>query len=275
MLFLQVWHRREDAMAIRLRGPNGESFQPPPNGQQEFDRSVFLVQSSHQRAPYSGDHTTTFVIIAQPLDQWLNGWSVIAEEDRSKGQHGVAVGTIHAWIIDREMGGFTSGATSSYLVGMPGTAFSAITVAAHATRKEWNSQDKDLSDVKLNDIHLDDISYFSSPGPTRDGVNKPEIAAPGQWLISTLSSKASPQWVPAWTRIADIDYAAMQGTSMAAPYVTGALALLLEKEPKIDWSEAKRRLIVSTHQDGFTRQCWNPRWGYGKIDVKRLLELTS
>jgi subtilisin family serine protease len=157
---------------------------------------------------------------------------------------------------------------------MPGTAFSAITVAAHTTRKGWTSQDKGLSDVALDDIHLDDISYFSSPGPTRDGVNKPEIAAPGQWLISPLSSQASPHWVPTWTRIAGIDYAAMQGTSMAAPYVTGALALLLEKDPGIDWSEAKRRLIVSTRQDGFTRPCWNPRWGYGKIDVKRLLALT-
>ncbi|MGO9922828.1 MAG: S8 family serine peptidase [Isosphaeraceae bacterium] len=159
--------------------------------------------------------------------------------------------------------------------GHASTAFSAITVAAHATRKEWTSQDPNSSSVTLDQVHLQDISYFSSPGPTRDGVNKPEVAAPGQWLISTLSHAASPEWVPAWTRIADIDYAAMQGTSMAAPYVTGALALLLEKEPTIDWSEAKRRLILSTHQDGFTRQCWNPRWGYGKIDVKRLLELTS
>ena len=275
LLFLQVWHRREDAIVVRLRGPNGESFQPPQNDQREFDRAVFLVQASHQRAPYSGDHTTTFIITAHPLDQWLSGWSIIAEENRSQGQSGVAVGTIHAWIVDREMGGFTSGTTASHLVGMPGTAFSAITVAAHATRKEWTSQDPNSSSVLLDQIHLQDISFFSSPGPTRDGVNKPEVAAPGQWLISTLSRTASPEWVPAWTRIADIDYAAMQGTSMAAPYVTGALALLLEKEPTIDWSEAKRRLILSTHQDGFTRQCWNPRWGYGKIDVKRLLELTS
>jgi subtilisin family serine protease len=275
LLFLQVWHRREDAIVVRLRGPNGESFQPPQNAQREFDRAVFLVQASHQRAPYSGDHTTTFIITAHPLDQWLSGWSIIAEEHRSKGQSGVAVGTIHAWIVDREMGGFTSGTTASHLVGMPGTAFSAITVAAHATRKEWTSQDPNSSSVTLDQVHLQDISHFSSPGPTRDGVNKPEVAAPGQWLISTLSHAASPEWVPAWTRIADIDFAAMQGTSMAAPYVTGALALLLEKEPTIDWSEAKRRLIRSTHQDGFTRQCWNPRWGYGKIDVKRLLELTS
>lgn len=65
----------------------------------------------------------------------------------------------------------------------------------------------------------------------------------------------------------------MQGTSMAAPYVTGALALLLEKDAKIDWAEAKRRLIKSARQDAFTAPCWNQRWGYGRIHVARLLEI--
>jgi hypothetical protein len=60
---------------------------------------------------------------------------------------------------------------------------------------------------------------------------------------------------------------------MAAPYVTGALALLLEKEPDIDWAEAKRRLIKSVKVDQYTQSTWNARWGYGKINVERLLEI--
>jgi len=68
-----------------------------------------------------------------------------------------------------------------------------------------------------------------------------------------------------------MEYASLQGTSMAAPYVSGALALLLEKDPNIDWAEAKRRLIKSARQDSFTWPCWNARWGYGKIDVEKLL----
>lgn len=70
-----------------------------------------------------------------------------------------------------------------------------------------------------------------------------------------------------------MEYAALQGTSMSAPYTTGVLALLLEKDPSIDWAEAKRRLIKSTRQDGFTTPCWNPRWGYGKLNVERLLTI--
>jgi hypothetical protein len=60
---------------------------------------------------------------------------------------------------------------------------------------------------------------------------------------------------------------------MSAPYVTGALALLLQKDGSIDWSEAKRRLIKSTRQDRHARICWNAYWGYGKLDVERLLTI--
>jgi subtilisin family serine protease len=156
---------------------------------------------------------------------------------------------------------------------MPGTAFSAITVGSYATRREWASRDPTAPNVVVDQVHPEDISYFSSPGPTRDGQNKPEISAPGQWLIAPLSSAASLDFIPDWTRQPDIGYAAMQGTSMAAPYVTGALALLLEKEPAIDWAEAKRRLIKSARQDSFTWPCWNARWGYGKLNVERLLTI--
>ena len=137
----------------------------------------------------------------------------------------------------------------------------------------FNEKDPSNTDVLLNSVNLEDVSYFSSPGPTRDGVNKPEISAPGQWLIAPLGATASAGEVPLWTRLAGAEYAAMQGTSMAAPYVTGALALLLQKDPTIDWAEARRRLILSSRQDAFTKPCWNPRWGYGKINIRRLLEI--
>jgi hypothetical protein len=253
LLIVQVWHQHEDNISIRLRSPNGELFEPPQNGETEFDRGFFLVQCSHQRAVYSDDHTSTFLVTAVPESKWLTGWSVIAEEDRSDGKRGVSVGSIHAWILQREMGRFTDGSTQTHLVGMPGTAFSAITVASYATRKGWESRDPEMPNVSLDAVNLEDISYFSSPGPTRDGHNKPDVSAPGQWLISALSDDTSIEEMPLWLRLPDIEYAALQGTSMAAPYVTGAIALLLEKDPTVDWAEAKRRIIKSAKQDAFTK----------------------
>ena len=270
LAFVQVWSQREDNITISLRSPNGELFTVANNDDAEFDRSLFFIEASHRQHPYSGDQVTSFTIITVPQDQWLGGWSVIAERAGT-----IKVGAVHAWIADGSQGFFIDEASDDYLVGMPGTSFSAITVASYATRKQWPSREPNQQDgtIVLDAMNLEDVSYFSSPGPTRDRHNKPEIAAPGQWLLAPLSAGASEAEVPNWLRVPGRAYAAMQGTSMSAPYVSGALALLLEKDGSIDWAEAKRRLIKAASQDEHTTAAWNPRWGYGKLDVRRLLSI--
>ena len=58
------------------------------------------------------------------------------------------------------------------------------------------------------------VADFSSRGPVQDGRTKPEIMADGLWTISTIP---------------DDGYYVQRGTSMAAPAVTGGLALLYER----------------------------------------------
>ena len=263
---LQVWYHHEDDLRVQLRSPNGELFTAPMG----IEKDQYHVSLKQEKAHYSNDNVVTIQVIALPLPQLLSGWSIIVTESTPGS---VKVGSVHAWILSRGFGRFTSENSPSCLVGMPGTAYSAITVASYATRKEWQSQSLSEPHMELEAMNLEDISYFSSEGPTRDGQNKPEIAAPGQYLISTLSSDALPTELPVEYRVKDINYVALQGTSMAAPYVTGALALLLEKDGSIDWSEAKRRLIKSARLDTHSGPCWNPRWGYGKIDVEKLLTI--
>lgn len=271
LLWVQVWTLREDDVRVTLRSPNGELFEPQLGSPSEIDRGKFAVSISREIAPYSGDSSYTFGVFTVPEPKWLKGWSVIVEEDRAAPARGITVGSVHAWIASDEMGRFNNGFARSNLVGMPGTAFSAITVASYATRKQWQSQDPATPNVVLTAVNLEDISYFSSPGPNRDSLNKPEIAAPGQWVISALSAQANEEEMPPWLRLPGIPYCALQGTSMAAPYVTGAVALLLEKKRDLHWAEIKRRLIKTAAQDAFTFPCWNERWGFGKLDLERLL----
>ncbi len=269
--WIEVWTQREDDVRVVLRSPNGELFTPPHQARASEGRDKFAIEMSRQVAQYSQDHVTSFGIQTVPEAPWLGGWSILVEEDRSKGKHGVQVGAVHAWIASEGTAYFSNGFTRSHLIGMPGTAAAAITVASYSSRNEWRSRDPASPLVNLPAIKIDDISYFSSPGPTRNGQNKPDIAAPGQWVVSALSSAASTGAIPDRLRVPSAPYAAMQGTSMAAPYVTGAVALLLQRHPTLHWSEVKRRLAASTGEDRFSRACWNERWGHGKLSIERLL----
>src|SRR5262249_22907978 len=84
--------------------------------------------------------------------------------------------------------------------------------------------------VASYDAHHDGIapiSVFSSAGPTRDGRNKPEISAPGQDVIAARSAT-------------DTGVIRMSGTSMAAPAVAGAIAVMLSQpNVKMDATQIK------------------------------------
>ena len=74
----------------------------------------------------------------------------------------------------------------------------AITTGAWTTRNEWLASDGNTYYYALKP-DLNTISYFSSPGPSRDGRMKPDIAAPGAVIISTLAGnydRAPPQRFP-------------------------------------------------------------------------------
>lgn len=77
------------------------------------------------------------------------------------------------------------------------------------------------------------VTSFSSAGPTAFGHQlKPDLAAPGgQILSSTLTGAGGP-------------FAVFDGTSMAAPHVSGAAALLLERHP--GWSPAQVRSALTS-----------------------------
>src|SRR5258708_25649072 len=116
------------------------------------------------------------------------------------------------------------------------------------------------------------LADFSSPGPTRDGRNKPDIAAPGVEIASTTSFDTNPQCTPAsaWNLDDGMMHSINQGTSMSSPHVAGACALLMQKFGAVDPAWMKQYLFAHARTDANTGAVWNRDWGWGKLDLRDL-----
>jgi serine protease AprX len=121
----------------------------------------------------------------------------------------------------------------------PGNADSVITVGAtHRFRP-----------------HTYGVSYFSSRGPTGDGRRKPDLVAPGEKITSPLPSRS---------------YGLKDGTSMAAPHVSGAAALLMARHSELIGQTARIKQILCDTSTDLGRERYFQ--GAGMLDVLRALQ---
>jgi len=110
------------------------------------------------------------------------------------------------------------------------------------------------------------IGFFSSVGPTWDGRQVPFLSAPGVGILAAKSAS------PYQTHSAgELTY--KTGTSMAAPYVTGAVALLYESvSVPMSIEELKSRLSAACAPAIFDKQNDKDRYGNGILNINQLLE---
>ncbi len=171
---------------------------------------------------------------------------------------------------------FDPGVSYTYVDGdsnstmtIPATANNVIAVGSFLGRDEWiDANDTTHSQEAVLGGTTGDISTFSSLGPTADGRTKPEIAAPGEPIISTLVSNNT----ISNSSKGDATHWKLQGTSMAAPHITGIVALMLEKNGCLTPTQIKNYIIGSADSDVYTGSSLpNNEWGYGKIDAVEAL----
>lgn len=122
----------------------------------------------------------------------------------------------------------------------------------------------DSEDVK---IQGDFVSRYSSRGPTKSCIKKPDVVAPGS---NITSCHCDASYVPSKQGyLSDrAGYIQKSGTSMATPVVTGALVRVLSDFPNITNMELKLKIKYSTNDLGFNQE----QQGWGLIDMKKLYE---
>lgn len=180
-------------------------------------------------------------------------------------------GTVHAWntrLTVYGIGNWGYGFTAplsgymlgdrNYGIGHPAVTGSVITTAAHETNFT--------------------LTAFSSYGPRMDDVMKPDISAPGYQIISSFNSFSATNFTPVTTTTfqgREYEFIRLSGTSMSAPMVTGAVALLLEADPTLSARDVKQILTDNAREDNLTGMLptqGHPRWGHGKLDALNALQ---
>lgn len=256
---MECWFSSRDIFHVRVVDPNGDAspvaspgetvLHTMPSGDEVFiDSERFTILNGDARIYIEigrGDDLTI------DNGEWQVEFTAIEAQD----------GRFDAWIErdfrDRE----NAFADQSFFVG---TDFDGIrTLGTPATPRR-------VIAVANYDHVTEQPSSSSGRGRTRDGRDKPEIAAPGTNIVAAHSSGGRPNGngnvfpmrIP------------KDGTSMASPHVAGIVALMMQKNGSLTAAQCKAMLIASARPPAGVAPFDNA-WGYGKIDAKAAVDLVD
>ncbi|HJX26632.1 MAG TPA: S8 family serine peptidase, partial [Thermoanaerobaculia bacterium] len=188
-------------------------------------------------------------------------------------------GQVDFWMFSSLGAGYSAAFTTHIddeeTLGIPGTAAQAITVGAYVTKTCW--EDTTGATYQYSSPpSRGDIAEFSGRGPTRDGRSKPELAAPGMGIVSSLADEVRADLLANGYAafVVDDHHLLLQGTSQAAPHVAGTVALFLEDDPTLSNVGIKALLSSGARKDDWTNSYKtglllnkNYTFGSGKLDV--------
>jgi len=145
---------------------------------------------------------------------------------------------IQTWINGGIVPVFAAGNSGKSPNGMPGGLPDVIAVGAINA----NSELADFSSIGPNLWKI---------GQTIITLMKPDVSAPGVGIASSLPGNKYTQW---------------DGTSMATPHVSGAIALLLQVNPKLTVAEVKQLLLETSEKKA------DNQFGYGIVNAYELVK---
>jgi hypothetical protein len=232
---LEVWFPGSAKVAAELFGPDGKSLgiaEPGSNLSLGSGNKIAIFISNRLAEPNNGDNTIS-AFIAGGVDG--GDWKLRLRSRNKK------AAPFHAWIErqDDDQSHFAEPHDNRHTIGSISCGRECIAVGS------WDAHKADQP-----------LSWFSSAGPTRDGRKKPEVSAPGHDVRAARSRSATGTVL-------------MSGTSMAAPAVTGLVALMLAEAKrrglKLTNAQIRGALIAAARRNPPAGTAWHDRYGFGRV----------
>jgi hypothetical protein len=287
--YVWITFRPGDEVSVGLEGPDGSTW--------------IGLTAPGEEAGYEGENDTTAAVINRlangksPITADTNSAVVAFDGGWSSGEFTIVLegqGDAQLWLVGLGDVSTSAGIGLQFLRGIkqgtiavPASDPGLMAVGCTVNRIKWKPLGSlhalEITELGGEPPEADSICYFSSAGPTPLGVPKPEISAPGGFVAGAMGRDVDPRTgeggifdVPGCPDdqpcyLVDERHAITAGSSMSAPHVTGAVALLFERDPNL--TQAMVTEILQAGARYPTGKVPHPtQLGPGELDVEGAMQ---
>jgi subtilisin family serine protease len=258
---LEIWYPAQDRFDVMLRPPDSRDWIGPLGSgsfveNRQLADGTFVSIYNERYHPANGSNCISVFLSPFLTRQGVAGVKAGTWTVRLIGRD-VRDGRYHGWIErddPRRLG--RAGLTQAWSLpsffsrrsNVDGNSVSSLACGHH------------VIGVANLDRQGEVINVTSSQGPTRDGREKPEIAAPGTDVVAASGFDPESEWV------------SMSGTSMASPFVAGVVGLMLQIEPNLTAAQVGGIIRRTARPLPGADFSWRDDAGYGRVDAEACLQ---